>query len=105
MRLKLLSILFFTLLGGKLFAQNTQDRLISVNFNQASVAEMVSDLEKKTSFHFYYDPKVMDSLKINLKVDEKPISFILEQAFKGTDYNFAINENNIFLNRIRKINT
>jgi hypothetical protein len=105
MRLKLLSILFFTLLVGKLFAQNTQDRLISVNFNQASVAELVSDLEKKTQFHFYYDPKVMDSLKINLKVDEKPISFILDQAFKGTDYNFAINENNIFLNKIRKINT
>ncbi len=82
-----------------------QQKLISVSFQQATIAQVVSDLESKTNYHFYYDPTSFDSLKVTLQVNDKPIATILDMAFQNTDFHYAISRQQIFLTKGRQIKT
>jgi hypothetical protein len=97
---KLLLISFFSLLATCLFAQNNAAKLLSVNFNQADVGQVVKDLESKTNYHFYYDVKDFDSLQVTITISQKPIDYILKACFTGTAFNYAItNTGEIFLTK------
>jgi hypothetical protein len=100
--LLIFSYLFFVQIVS---AQQTNAKLISVNFQQAPVAQFVNDLESKSRYHFYYDQVQFDSLRVTLQVDNKPVDFILEMAFKNTGYHYAISENFVFLTKGRQIKT
>jgi hypothetical protein len=81
-------------------------KLISVNFQQAGIEEVVSDLESKTGYHFYYDPKAFDSLRVTLQVNQQPVERILTMAFNNTKFHFAItDQQEILLTRDRIIQT
>jgi hypothetical protein len=86
-------------------AQQTNVKLLSGNFQQATIAQFVSDLESKSSYHFYYDPVQFDSLKVTLQVTDKPLEVILDMAFKNTDYHYAVSQNLVFLTKGRQIKT
>src|SRR5580693_7725673 len=87
-------------------AQQSNVKLISVNFQQATVAQFVNDLESKSSYHFYYDPVSFDSLKVTLQVNDKSVEAILDMAFKNTDYHYAITQQQqVFLTKGRQIKT
>jgi CarboxypepD_reg-like domain/TonB-dependent Receptor Plug Domain len=86
-------------------AQQTNIKLISANFQQATISQFVNELESKSNYHFYYDPISFDSLKVTLQVNEKPLETILDMAFKNTDFHFAITQNLVFLTRGRQIKT
>src|ERR1700722_9113442 len=86
------------------YAQQANVKLISVNFQQAGITQVVNDLESKTSYHFYYDPAQFDSLKVTLQVTDKPLATILDLAFDKTDYHYAITaRQQVFLTRGRQI--
>ena len=80
-------------------------KLISANFQQATVGQFVNELESKSNFHFYYDQKPFDSLRVTLQVDAKPLESILDIVFKNTDFHYAITDNKVFLTRGRQIKT
>src|SRR5471030_649805 len=84
-------------------AQQTTVKLFSENFQQATITQFVNELESKSSYHFYYDPILFDSLKVTLEVTDKPLSSLLDLAFKNTDYYYAISQNLVFLTRGRQI--
>ena len=87
-------------------AQQSNIKLISVNFQQATAAQFVNELESKSSYHFYYDPVSFDSLKVTLQVNDKSVETILDMAFKNTDYHYAITQQQqVFLTRGRQIKT
>lgn len=94
--------MFFLQMAG---AQQTSVKLISVNFQQATILQFVNDLESKSSYHFYYDPMQFDSLKITLEVNDKPLETILEMAFKNTDFHYAITQQQVFLTKGRQVKT
>lgn len=71
-------------------AQQTGANLISGNFQQATIAQLVTAIEQKTSYHFYYDEAQFDSLRVTLQVIDKPIETVLDLAFKNTPYHYAI---------------
>jgi hypothetical protein len=84
----------------------TVSKLINVNFQQAGIEQVVSDLEIKTGYHFYYDPAVFDSLKVTLQVNQQPVERILDIAFKNTDFHYAITaEQEVLLTKGREIQT
>ncbi|MDF2433270.1 MAG: hypothetical protein JWP44_2901 [Mucilaginibacter sp.] len=85
--------------------QQTNNKLISGNFQQATIEQFVNGLESKTGYHFYYDPKSFDSLKVTLQVNDKPLETILDMAFKNSDYHYAISQNLVFLTKGRQIKT
>ena len=87
-------------------AKAQQNKLISVSFQQANVAQIVGDIEAKSTYHFYYDPIQMDSLKVTLQMSNATVISILDAAFKNTDYHFAVTpQMQVFLTKGRQIKT
>jgi hypothetical protein len=87
-------------------AQQGPVKSISVNFQQATIGQFVTELEAKSGYHFFYDPMQFDSLKVTLQVTDKPLETILGQAFKGTAFSFAVTkQQQVFLTKGREIQT
>jgi hypothetical protein len=82
---------------------SAQDKTISVNYQQAKIDQVVQDLESKTGYHFYYNPKQFDSLKVTLQATDKTLPVILNQAFHGTTFTFTIEDQNVFLTKGRQV--
>ena len=99
--LSFLFLVFFKLSS----AQDTDKKLISVNFQQAKIEQFVDDLESKTGYHFYYNPAQFDSLKVTLQATDKTLEAILYSAFNKTDFHFAISQKAVFLTKGREIRT
>jgi hypothetical protein len=99
----LLSFCLFALLRVS-YAQQGNIKLISVNFQQATITQVVNDIESKSNYHFYYDPAQFDSLKVTLQLNEKPLATILDQVFDKTDFHYAITaQQQVFLTKGRQI--
>ncbi|WP_184547731.1 TonB-dependent receptor [Mucilaginibacter sp. FT3.2] len=85
-------------------AQQITVRPVSVNFQQATIEQVVSDLETKTGYHFYYEPTLFDSLKVTLQLDNKPVETVLDAVFKNTAFRYAITaEHQVFFTKGREI--
>jgi hypothetical protein len=95
----------FTILFKLASAQDVSKKTISVNFQQAPIAQFISDLETKTGYHFYYTPALFDSLKVTLQLNDQPIEIILNTAFQKTDFHYSIIDQNVFLTKSRQVST
>jgi hypothetical protein len=84
-------------------AQDGDKKLISVDFHQAKIEQVVSELESKTGYHFYYNPAQFDSLKVTLQVTDRTLNSILYLAFDKTDYHFAVIQQQVFLTKGREM--
>ncbi len=87
-----LYLLFFFFIGLPLLglAQRASEGPISVHFEQAGVNQFVTDLEAKTGYRFFYDASKFDSLRVTLHLERAMLNAVLDSAFKGTKYHFAI---------------
>ena len=86
------------------YAQQGNSTLISVNFQQATITQVVNDIESKSTYHFYYDPVLFDSLRVTLQVNDKPLATILDLAFDKTNFRYAITaQQQVFLTKGRQI--
>src|SRR5215203_5180639 len=84
---------------------HAQERLTfsydSILFNQ-----LVVEIESKTSYRFFYDVRMTDSLKVSVSVADKELPAILQQVLSGKDLHFAIDRNRrVFLTEGREIMT
>ncbi len=87
-------------------AQRNPQNLITGNFHDLNIEQFAEELESQTSYYFYYDISVFDSLKINLYVEKEPLGRVLELAFAKTDYHFAIDRHQqVFLTRGATVET
>lgn len=95
----LVTCLFLLLSSSVLRAQNVANKIVSVDFSQASIKEVVSDLERQTGVYFYYDENQLDSLRFTAKINQKPFDFVLGQLFENTNCYFAIYQQQVFITR------
>jgi len=85
------------------YAQQNE-RLIDVDFRQANISQVVSELKAKTGYHFYYDPIQLDSLSVTLTLAQKSLTYILDKAFENTAYHYVItNDQEVILTKGSKI--
>ena len=84
-------------------AQDTAEKLISVDFHAAKIQQFVEDLHAKTGYHFYYEQSQFDSLKVTVQATNRTLSAILLMVFDKTDYHFAIVDQNVFLTKGREM--
>ena len=74
--------------------------LINVDFKNATISELVLDIESKTNYHFYYKAAEFDSLRVNLSTNSVSVQFILNKVFNTTGFKFSIDQqDNIFLTK------
>lgn len=99
---KLYSSIFFLLIVlTTVVAQEKAGNKISVSFQQATIDQLVNELEARTGYRFYYDPVQFDSLRVKLNVTDKPVAAILDLAFANTAFHYAIVQQQVFLTKSR----
>ncbi|SKB41764.1 TonB-dependent receptor [Daejeonella lutea] len=97
-------ILFISLLPcADVYAQQ-EPGVLSVDLKNATIKQLVSDIESKADFHFFYDARQLDSVRITVKIVSEPLAFILKKAFENTPVKFTIDpDRNVFLTRDKEI--
>lgn len=86
-------------------AQQTANKTISVNFQQATIQTVVADIESKSGLYFYYDAAQFDSVRVTLQATDKTVSNILDLTFRGTDFSYAINGKQVFITKTQILQT
>ncbi len=80
-----------------------KDIFITGNFQNISLAEMASIIEANTTYRFYSNPGIMDSLEVNFDARNQSVNNVLENVFDGTDYHFTIVSSSIIITQGREI--
>ncbi|MBL0745163.1 TonB-dependent receptor [Chryseolinea lacunae] len=100
---RLLLCCFFLMSLG-IAAQAQRRALINGEFKATSFKDFVDAVEAQTDYHFYYNPKTTDSLKVTYSAQNQNINVVLGQALAGTQLHFAVDEQgNIFVTEGRDI--
>ena len=71
-------------------AHGQDKKNISGNFAGYTFPRLVDYLEKNTPFTFYYDPKEVDSILVNIQVTNASLRQLLDLVFQGTALHYAI---------------
>lgn len=94
-------ILLFLLLGTLQITANvtySQSVKLSLNLENTSVKEVISILEKKSSFYFTYNTEQINAnRKVSVKVENKTLFDILDELFAGDNVKYVINDKHIVL--------
>ncbi|MDE6871182.1 MAG: TonB-dependent receptor [Bacteroidales bacterium] len=91
--------LMFLMLNMTVFAQN---KTVTIHEEQSSIQAILSKIEKQTKYLFVYDKAQIDvKRKVTLKVNDTPVSQVLDTLFAKTRVSYTLNGNNILLT-IRK---
>ncbi|WP_026462727.1 TonB-dependent receptor [Adhaeribacter aquaticus] len=84
--------------------QQNNTKLITGDFQNVKFEQFVREIEANSTYRFYYDPALMDTIKVNLQVQGKPLPVVLEQALKPINFTFAIDqENQVYITKGRAI--
>src|SRR5882757_4310467 len=99
--IKFLVVLFcLGLFHVSLRAQKNPQNLISGNFKDLSIQDFTKELEQQTTYYFYYDISLFDSIRFTLTVDRETLSTILNRAFSKTEFTWSIGPHNeVFLTK------
>lgn len=98
----LVALLIFV--GQQASAQSRE--LITGDYTDILFEKFVEDIESKTDYQFFYNPKTVDSLRVTISVQGKNIRDVLNQVFTGTQLHFVTDDNkNIFVTQGREIMT
>jgi hypothetical protein len=96
--LKLILLIFLILFSFKLKAQELSDRPITVHSNGKSFENVINDLSKEYHLPFYFSSsKINTKTPIYLKVDQLPITQVLDLLKKQAEFDYKITNTQIIL--------
>jgi len=93
-------VLLFLLTIGNVMATGvySQNARISLNLSGKTVADVLSEIEKKSEFNFVYNNKLIDvDRQVTIAVADEDINSILELLFNDTDVEYVVNDKHIIL--------
>ncbi len=82
------------------FAANSysQSKKLTLNMNNTSIKKVLNKIEDNSEFFFLYNNGLVDVEKrVNINVDNKKISDILDLLFKGQDVEFQVMDRQIII--------
>ncbi len=86
--------------------QTSRNTAISGQFTDITFGQFVNEIEARTDYRFFYNPREVDSLRVRLQVTNKPLPAILNQVFEGTSLRYAIDgRNRVFITVDQPIRT
>ncbi|SDF21648.1 Outer membrane receptor proteins, mostly Fe transport [Dyadobacter soli] len=87
-------------------AQNTPEKKITMKLDSARFDQFVKQVEAQTGHYFYYDATRFDSLTLDLNVNNLSLREVLDQVFKGSEFEYAIDsQKRIYITQGQKIIT
>ncbi len=100
---------FYTIIFVLFFFTSTaqsEKNYISGQYNDLSLTEFINRIESQTSYHFFYNKKNTDSVKVNVNIKKVDITKVMEDILMGTGLNFSIDKfNRAFITKGLKIFT
>ncbi|MGE5406467.1 MAG: TonB-dependent receptor [Methanosarcina sp.] len=91
----LLFISVINMLASPTYSQTTK---ISLDLKEASVENILDNIEQKSEFYFLYNQKLIDvDRKVDISADNQTIKDILSNIFDGTDVKFTVFDRQIIL--------
>ena len=103
MRITLFIILLSTTFT---FSSNSyaQDTKLSLQMNNVMVKDVLKAIEDQSEFIFFYQDQQIDlNRKVNIVVEEKNVSEILDQLFSGTENVYIIRDRQITVGKSQKL--
>lgn len=98
--------IFCTIFSLKGLAQRADTSNVSVSLSNSGIEKFAETVEKQTGYFIYYDPRQVDSILLNISINNSTLSNLLTKAFEGTELVFSIDHRkNIFITRGDRIET
>jgi TonB-dependent SusC/RagA subfamily outer membrane receptor len=95
-----LSVLFFVGSLGVSYASGTyaQTAMVSVESQNATVGEILENIENQSDFDFFYNNKQIDlNRRVSVSSHNRDIFDVLDQVFKGTNVSYSVLDKSIIL--------
>jgi TonB-linked SusC/RagA family outer membrane protein len=93
-----LILLFAGMLNAMAGTSYSQSARVSLNLKNASVEDVLNEIEKKSEFFFLFNQKLVDvNRKVDLVADNKPIKEILASLFDKQDVDYVVLDRQIIL--------
>ena len=72
---------------------------VKITLNNSTVADVIDELHKQTGYEFSYDSEILNKRVSGVSVNARneKIETVLDKVFDGTDINFRVLNNRIFL--------
>ncbi|MDR1555924.1 MAG: carboxypeptidase-like regulatory domain-containing protein, partial [Tannerellaceae bacterium] len=94
-------ILIFLLSGILYTVANTaysQSTKLSLRLNNVTVQEVLSEIEKKSSFYFTYNTRQINTTrKVSVNIKNKMVVEVLDKVFAGENIGYTIDDKHIIL--------
>jgi TonB dependent receptor/CarboxypepD_reg-like domain/TonB-dependent Receptor Plug Domain len=99
--IKFLVVLFcLGLFHPSLHAQKNPQNLISGDFKDLSIQDFTKELEQQSTYYFYFDISLFDSIRFTLTADREPLAVVMDRAFSKTEFTWSIGPHNeVFLTK------
>ena len=98
--------LFIFLLLSSIQVFGQEKETITGTFQGYSFKQLTQEIESRTHFHFYYDPREVDSFSINLTANNTSITDLLSGIFRNTAFRFSVSsDGNVFISPRLSIQT
>ena len=72
------------------FAQKSSEKPIRGTFQNQRFEQFVQAVETQTPYRFFYNAADVDSLIVDMQIDNQPLRTVLQQLFNGSKYSYAI---------------
>src|SRR6187402_2154741 len=88
-------------------AAHAQDaKPVTLDIKQGRMVDVLKELEKLTSYRFYYDTTDLDTAKVAVSVQQQPFTKVLDQLFTDKDLTYTIDKDRyVFITRGDPIHT
>ncbi len=99
MELKIV-FLFILVSISNIYASPTYSQItrVSLNKNNATLEQVMDEIEKQSEFYFIFNQKQIDVTRIvNIHAEKKIIADVLQELFEGTDVSYAVFDKKILL--------
>ena len=104
-----LSVLFFIGSLGVSYASGTsyaQTTMVSVESQNATVGEILKDIENQSDYNFFYNNKQIDlNRRVSVSSRNSDIFEVLGQVFEGTNVTYSVLDRNIVLSSNKERNS
>ncbi len=82
-------------------AVHSQNKLLDVRLENASLEQVIWELEKKTDFTFMYWTTEIKDVKVSLNMQQKSMKEILDYCLRDTKLRYEINEETVVIYRVK----
>jgi TonB-linked SusC/RagA family outer membrane protein len=75
-----------------------QKNKITVNIQNGTLYDLVSEIEKQTDYMFFYKSEDIDkNLKVNVRAENKPVSDVLTEILQGANLSYTVDNKYILI--------